>query len=289
MAYNEKDGLKDFFGGMDDINKQNIKCVGEPHKRFNEDALRILRALRLSSKLGFGIDKNTSAAMFKNKDLLKNISAERINKEFNGLILGENTVAVLRDYIDIIKVFIPQISCISENSDELLWSSTLRAIEASQPDLIIRLFFLFKDISYEADKILKGLRYDNNTVLEISRLLSNYNIEIHPTLQNIKIWLNKLGEKTLRQIILIRCIDNLQKGKGIDSFLKIEELLNIIILQKQCYELKDLDLSGQDLFNMGIKDGKQIGEILNRILIMVINDELENKKAQLLNTVRQML
>lgn len=288
LAYNEKDGLIDYFGGVDDILNKTIRCVGNANKRFNEDALRILRALRLSSCIGFEIEKSTSDAIFANKDLLKNIGIERINTEFSKLVLGQTTSKVLRQYIEIIKIFIPQLSYVTDSFDKNIWEITLRAIEMSQPDIVIRLFFLLKEIP-EVKEILKNLKYENKIILEILSLISNYKMKVSTTPQNIKLWLNKLGEKTLRQILLIRCIDFLLTNRPLDTILEIEEILNRIIIEKQCYNLKGLDINGEDLKNLGIKEGKRIGEILTALLMMVINDEIENKKEKLLKFARQML
>lgn len=288
LAYNEKDGLKDFFDGIEDINIKNIRCVGDANIRFNEDALRILRALRLSSCLGFKIEKNTSEAMIDNRLLLNNIAIERTNTEFSKLILGQDASMVLRQYVEIIKVFLPELSFIVDNSDDELWENTLRAIEMSLPDIIIRLFFLFKDIP-EFEKVLKRLKYENKIIFEVCALINNYKIEICSDFQSIKKLLNLLGEKMFRQILLIKCIDNLLKGQSLDVTLDIEENLNQIITEKQCFKLEDLKVDGDDLKSLGIKEGKKTGEVLSKLLDIVINDETENKKDKLLKLARQMI
>ena len=148
LAY---DGLNliDFFNAREDINNKLIRSIGDPNKRFNEDALRILRALRFSSVLGFNIDQLTKKAIFHNKALLNRISSERISSEFNKILTGENASKILEEYKGIIAVFIPEIEqtfSFKQNSpyhDLDVWQHTLKAIKHSEADLIVRLTLFF--------------------------------------------------------------------------------------------------------------------------------------------------
>ena len=123
LAYNQQ-GLIDLFGGAEDIKNKVIKCVGEPNERFNEDGLRILRALRFASVLDFDIDENTSFSIHRNKELLSNISKERISSEFSMLVTGVNYYNIMKGYRDVIEVFIPQVGKISEED----WDNILNSM-----------------------------------------------------------------------------------------------------------------------------------------------------------------
>ena len=152
IAYDFSDGFCDLVGGIKDINNQTIRCIGDAETRFREDALRILRALRFSSVLGFSIEKNTEKAIHKCKDLLKNISAERIREEFTKLICGKNAFSVLQEYSDVISVFIPEIQrCVGFEQKNRhhcydVYTHTLKAVEKSKADAVIRLSLFFHDI-----------------------------------------------------------------------------------------------------------------------------------------------
>lgn len=152
IAFDFENGFCDLVGGTDDIKNQTIRCIGNAETRFREDALRILRALRFSSVLGFSVEETTKIAIHKCKDLLKNISAERIREEFTKLICGKNAYNVLQEFSDVISVFIPEIKkCVNfkqENRHHCydVYTHTLKAVEKSRPDEIIRLSLFFHDI-----------------------------------------------------------------------------------------------------------------------------------------------
>ena len=151
LAYNDEKGLCDFYGGKVDIENKIIRCVGDANKRFNEDALRIMRALRFSSVLGFDIEENTKNAMFNNKHLLKNISSERLAGELVKLLCGANVKKILLEYIDIIGVFIPELLPMKgfeqHNRHHIydVWTHTAVAIENIDASPVLRLAALFHD------------------------------------------------------------------------------------------------------------------------------------------------
>lgn len=142
----------DLFGGIEDIKNGIVRCVGEPEKRFSEDALRILRALRFASVLGFDIDNKTSIAIHKQRDLLKNISVERIMSEFKQLVCGINAVSIIREFRDVIEVFIPEITAMFEFNQNTpyhcydVWEHTLHSVEMIEPEVDLRFTMLFHDI-----------------------------------------------------------------------------------------------------------------------------------------------
>ena len=321
MAYNPQKGLTDFFDGEKNLKSGIIKCVGDADKRFQEDALRIMRAMRFASVLGFEIDKNTSKAMLENKKLLKNISVERIAVELNKMITGKNIKETLTRHIliitEIIPEILPMIGFQQNNPWHYLdvWQHTLTALVNSPADVILRLTMLFHDIGKPdcytqsedktghfyghpqisrdmARKILRRLKYDNNTVETVTQLILYHDAEIQPQKKHIKKWLNKIGEEKFRRLLEVKKADN--KAQSINLAQKklailnnIEFLLNEIIEQKQCFSLKDLAVNGRDLIDIGIAEGSRIGVILNRLINMVIDEKTENDKTKLLEIAKR--
>lgn len=275
LAYNKYE-IIDLFGGIDDIKNKIVRCVGDSNERFNEDGLRILRALRFASVLNFSIDNGTSGSIHKNKKLLNNISKERINTEFNKLIMGSNYQSILLEYRDVIEVFMPEISSFSQ--DELKFRINSMS---SLNSLILRLSVLLYKIE-STDSILMRLKYDNSTFKSVKLLTSYIDEKIYPNPVNVKRWLHNINYVNLCNLIKIK--------KALFEFeyenlTNSEKIMNEIIETKQCYSLKTLAIGGQDLLDAGIPKGKDIGRILDDVLNEVIDGRLENKKDSLLNYI----
>ena len=265
MAYSPVGGIVDFFGGAADLRRGLIKCVGDPDKRFAEDALRVMRALRFASTLGFSIDNYTARAMHENRGLLKKISPERITAELNKLIAGNDIDGLLAEHVGIIEEIIPELRIYA-----------FKSVDSVPNDLYLRLAILLSGAGPGIAKdILTRLKYDNHTVTVITQLILYYEADIPPTGKEIKKWLSKIGEERLRQLIEL---------KGLCAALPV---LNEILEQKQCFSLKGLAVNGKDLIEAGVPEGAEIGAILNRLLSMVIDEEIENDKEKLLLEVVQ--
>lgn len=275
LAYNGNE-IIDLFGGINDIDKKTIKCVGDPDERFNEDGLRILRALRFASVLNFETEKNTSESICKNKYLLNNISMERINTEFNKLLMGDNYQRTILEYRDVIEVFIPELSKIS--LEELKYR--LNAM-SSLNSLIFRLSVLLYKIEGPGS-ILMRLKYDNATIKSVKLLTSNIDGKIYPEFVNVKKWLYSINYVNLYNFIQIK---KALFESEYEELLKVEKIMNEIIETNQCYSLKTLAINGQDLIALGIPKGRNIGEVLNEVLNKVIEGELENNKDSLHNYI----
>jgi len=306
LAYNNTNGIVDLYEGIKDIEYKLIKCVGEPDKRFNEDGLRILRALRFASVLNFEIELNTAISIHKNKDLLTNISSERIAVEFNKLITGINFNNILIEYKDVITVFIPEITNIYN------WENTLSLMSNVSNVLNLKLAVMFHDIgkldnlnnneyikddtyiakrsSDMASNILQNLKYDKEMTNVIKKLVLYYDAEIQPTSKNIKRWLNKTGVDLFEMLLEIKkahikAQDNFVKEKSYDID-QIEFIMADILIKKQCFNLKELAINGKDLIKIGLPAGKYIGELLNELLNMVIDEEIENDKNIMLKYIK---
>ncbi len=316
MAYNHEDGLIDIYGGIKDIELKTVKCVGDPNKRFSEDGLRILRALRFASVLGFEIEYNTSDSIHKNKGLLTNISSERIAIELNKLITGYNFKNILNEYRDVLAVFIPEIERLFNYnkkgiaSECDLWENTLEVMSNVTNDLHLRLATMFHGLginkcyanesgsySYNEDyaekssdialNIMKNLKYDRETEKVVKKLIQYHDVKIQPTSKDIKRWLNKIGIGIFAKLLLIKRAyiqsqKNLRDEKLYD-IRQIELVFNKILEENQCYNLKSLAVNGTDLIEKGLPKGKYIGNMLNELLDLVIDEELENNKEVLIN------
>jgi tRNA nucleotidyltransferase (CCA-adding enzyme) len=275
LAYN-KDGIIDLFGGINDIKNKIIRCVGDPDERFKEDGLRILRALRFASVLNFDIEKNTSESIYKNKDLLNNISSERINTEFNKLIMGSNFHRIFIDYRNVIVVFMPELNGFSH--EELTYRlNAMNLIDS----LILRLSMLLYRTE-EPDKVLTRLKYDNLTIKTVKLLTSAIDEKIYPEPVNIKRWLHRINRENLYNLIKIKKALFKFEYENLNN---AEKVMDEIIEANQCYSLKTLAVGGQDLIDLGIPKGKDIGKILNEVLNKVIEGKLENKKDSLINYI----
>ncbi len=284
LAYN-KDGIVDLFGGISDINNKIIKCVGEPDERFNEDGLRILRALRFASVLDFNIDDKTSLSIRKNKNLLNNISKERISNEFNKLLLGKSFYKIMTDYRDVIEVFISELKSFNHDS----WEKILCSMNHAD-DLVLKLSLLLYKTN-NAENILKNLKYDSSTIKYVKTIVTNKHEEIRDDKIIVKKKLHTIGYENYINLIKFKyAIYKSQPCKYEQELLviqKIEKTINNIVLNKECYNLKMLEINGEDLIREGFSKGIYLGSILNEILELVIEEKIENKKEILIDCIKK--
>jgi len=315
LAYSDETGLIDYFGGQLDIENKTIRCVGEADVRFKEDSLRILRAIRFSSTLGFEIEPITSSSIFKNKELLKNISAERISVELNKLLLGDNVYNVLLEYRDVIAVFIPEIQPTFDFEQRnphhslTVYNHIIKSVESVPKDLILRLTMLLHDIgkpqcftldnmnighfkghpeiSAQMSKvILKRLKYDNATIHKVVNLILEHDNRYPPNRRSIKRFMEKYDYGFLKCQNKVRLADctaqslYMRKEK-LKEIHDVEEMAKDILKDNECFKLHDLVINGDDLISLGAPSGKEIGEILNTLLELVIDEKIKNKKQEL--------
>ncbi|MBQ8826497.1 MAG: HD domain-containing protein [Oscillospiraceae bacterium] len=321
MAYNPKSGLIDEYDGQKDLFRRRIRCVGDPNKRFEEDALRIMRALRFSSCLGFDIDKDTSDAIHSKKALLAEVASERIAKELNRLITGRSPEKILVDYSDVINVFIPEIrSCIGFEQHSRyhvydVWTHTAVAVEHSGNDLDVRLALLLHDIAKPeccrfdeegnghfpnheresaavAESILKRLHYSNETIKCVTELIKyHYATPVDDKIV-VKRLLSAVGPQYFFKLLEVMKGDSRAKQsfcfERVQILENMEKKANEIIDSKECINISQLDINGVDIMELGA-DGRQIGEILDRLLNMVIEGKCDNIKASLLEQAKVLL
>ncbi len=315
LAYNDKTGIIDLFGGVEDIEKGLIRAVGNADKRFKEDALRIMRALRFSSVLSFDIEEKTKKALFENKELLKNVSAERIYAELSKLLMGDNVFDVLVNYKEIIAYIIPELEPILDISQNTkwhiydVWQHTAKSVESAPKDAALRYAMLFHDIGKAftkttdensidhfkghqkisaeyAQAAFKRLKAPNTVCDRAMAVIPIHDIHISTQRKNIKKMLSRLGENTLKDLIAVKTADKLAQnpsltGSELENLKLTQEVLNSIIESGEPFTVKDLALNGNDLMQLGFH-GVQIGGVLNYLLDLVVSDETENNKSSLL-------
>ncbi len=321
MAYSRKDGILDLFGGKQDIENRIIRAVGNPDLRFKEDALRIMRALRFASVLGFKIEENTEKAIFDNRNLLKNIAGERIFAELTKLLTGDNVLQVLDAYREVIGVIIPELkpafSCAQNNPWHIytVYGHIIHAVAAAPKDKIIRLAMLLHDIgkpsvkttdeqgidhfrthacagSELAKNVLRRFKVSNEVYDKITTL-----IYYHQAVENVdeikvKRWLARIGADYTKALFQVRTADllahNPEKiGYEVKRLKELQDELDEILAAGCAFKISDLAVNGNDLLELGFKQGKEIGERLNTVLQLVVEDMLENDKQKIMEYLKQ--
>ncbi|MBR2916915.1 MAG: CCA tRNA nucleotidyltransferase [Clostridia bacterium] len=321
LAYNEKTGLIDYFGGERDIENMIIRAIGDPDTRFSEDALRIMRAIRFASVLSFTIEEKTRLSIHKNALLLDNIAKERIAVEFNKLLLGDYVEKILHEYKDIIAVFIPEIIPTFDFDQRNfhhhldVWRHIVLGVSSSPKLIYVRLAMLFHDIEKPsclkfdsrgighfsghpqkgqdtAEEVLKRLKYDNTTIKIVSFLVRYHDAPLPADKTEIKKWLMKY-QKTLVQLLFeVKISDNLAKNRNFPARLveakEGRAILRKIITNNECYSLSQLDIKGDDLIKAGFPKSPELGDTLDKLLLSVIEEKCQNKKEELLKLAKEM-
>ena len=265
MAYNERSGLVDLFSGEEDLSCRVIRAVGLAEKRFEEDALRILRALRFASKLDFEIEEKTSRAIFEKAHLLSKVAKERIYAEWVKLLSGKGAYRIINEYKEIIKLFIPDLGDFILPEKEGFLSL----------DFELRFISLFEEAGAQAFvNAADALRADNKIKLLGKTLLENLCAELSSEYK-MKLILSKIGKENTKKLIKLRAV----LGKASESE---EELFEKIIKSGACFCLADMKASGHELAALGIV-GTRTGEILAKMLDSVMAGEIPNERAALLS------
>ncbi|MCI8580507.1 MAG: CCA tRNA nucleotidyltransferase [Dorea sp.] len=317
MAYNEKEGLVDIFGGLTDLKEKRIRCVGDAKQRFLEDALRILRGIRFAAQLGFSIEDETRAGMRELAPTLRKISAERIQAELIKMLVSDRPGLLLEAYeLGITAQFLPEFDRLMKTEQETphhmynVGEHTIHAIENVRTDKILRLTMLlhdmgkpalktmdvsgrahFKKHAFESEKIagnvLRRLRFDNDTLRKVTRLVYYHDYRMPAEAENVRRAVNRIGEDLFSYYMEVRRADVLaqsmyRREEKIRNLDEIEELYSDIVKKEQCVSLKKLAVTGKDLIEAGMEPGKEIGKKLNELLELVIEKPELNTKKELL-------
>ena len=320
MAYHPDEGVVDCFGGQADLAARVIRCVGDAKTRFEEDGLRILRAIRFASVLGFCVEKETERAVHACRHLLGNIANERIREEFCKLLCGKDAVKILREFSDVAAVFLPELAPsfgfeqFSKYHCYDVWEHTLCALEEERTgELVTRLGILFHDIGKPScfmkdekgghfpkhaeasveltDAIMRRLRFDNVTRELVLKLVKCHDVPLIPEPKHVKRAILRFGEYGLRTLLEIQRCDRLahapEHAMLPPSLEQIPRIMEEIRAENACLSLKDLAVKGDDLLALGYPSGKEVGEILQRLLDAVIDGELPNERKALLESIKK--
>lgn len=314
IAYSPKEGFVDPFGGEKDIADGVIRCVGDPDMRFREDGLRVMRAVRFASELGFTIEQRTAEAVHGQKAMLDIVSAERIAVELNKTLLGGGAGRVLEEYSDVFCRFIPELEpCIGfdqRNPHHIydVFTHITHVVDAAPAEKDLRLAALLHDIGKPrcftldekgighfyghaaisaeiARSVLKRLKYDNATIGKVKTLVKYHSYQPEPTEKAVRRALNKLGEEDFFDLLDLKRADN--KGQAPEyiyrqkDFDELERIAREIIAKDECFSLKDLAVGGKDLIDAGCTQGPDVGKALNELLEQVMDGKLPNEKDSL--------
>lgn len=266
IAYSDDDGIVDLFGGIDDIENKIIRAVGDPKKRFCEDALRIMRGVRFASTLGFSVEEKTALAMNETKKLLSNISAERKFSELKKLLCGKNCKFVLENYGYVITAIIPELSC-----EDV--TKAARLIEKCPQSVPVRLAALLK-CTDKYESIIKSFKPDNFTFKRTKMLIEYCSKPLSDDTVSVAGYINELKKEGLDELLILKAYDGYDTD-GIKS--KAEYIVN----KKIPVNISELNICGDELILLGAKKGKPLGNLLIKILYAVQNEYVENKNSEL--------
>ena len=322
MAYNEQSGLVDIFGGIRDIEQGVIRCVGNAEERFTEDALRMLRAVRFSAQLGYRIEDKTRQAIRKLAPNLKLISAERIQTELVKLVTSAHPDYLRTAYeTGITEQILPEFDlCMktAQNNPHHCYSvgeHILHSMQEIAPDKVLRLGMLFHDIgkpqTLTVDEegithnkghaivgekmtkaILRRLKFDNNTIDKVSKIVLYHDQEIGLTDSGVRRAVNRMGEDFFPILFDVRRADiraqsDYKREDKLQKLAYIKEIYNGILNRQECLTLKDLAVTGSDLIALGIPAGKGIGVLLKELLEIVLEEPERNTREELLSICKE--
>jgi tRNA nucleotidyltransferase (CCA-adding enzyme) len=316
MALDENEGLIDLFGGRKDLQNHMVRAVGDPARRFEEDALRILRGLRFASRLDFAIEQETARAMVAERERLLGISAERVFTELKGILIGQAAGRILRDFAPILFTILPELAPMagfeqhSPYHDSDVWGHTIRALEASPADVVFRLALLFHDCGKPAcftrdetgrghfyghpqksrelaEGALRRLKCDTATLDRVLYLIERHDTWLPETEKNMRRFLLHEDVDRVRDLLAVQRCDALAhapvgRDPALRNIEKWEQLLNAVLAQKPCLSLKTLAVSGDDLLSLGMAPGPVVGRLLNDMLREVADGTLKNDREALL-------
>jgi len=323
MAMGSGGGVIDPFGGQADLKNELIRAVGDPDARFKEDALRIMRALRFSSVLGFEIEKNTEISLFENRLLLNEISKERISDELKKLLCGKNVLDVLLKYKEIFGVIIPELEptfgFLQKTPHHVydVWEHTARAVSDCESfDYVFSFALLLHDVAkpkmlkYDdvgvahfkghaaegasmAHDILSRLHFPKRDIGRVADLIQHHDVRFAPDTKTVRRAIAEHGVDFLRDLIVIQRADaRSHSGDSKDaSLLRLQKFEEILNAQENIapQSVKDLKISGDDLLTLGMKSGPEIKSILLKLLMLVADQEIQNERGELLNMAKELI
>lgn len=318
LAYNTENGLIDYFGGTEDLNNKIIRAVGEPNKRFQEDALRMLRAIRFAASLDFDIEEKTLEAIKANCKLIENVSNERIRDELCKILISNNSKKALRTFKEtkILRFILPELQVTvgfnqqNPHHDKDVFEHILAVVEMCPPEINLRVAGLLHDIAkpycftidkegighfYGHDKkgvilseqILRRMKFDNQSISKISILVKEHmNILTKPTDASVKRLINRVSKDLIHDLFALQRADALGSHfpeVRLNEINRVEEKTNSILESKVPLSIKELSVNGGDIMKeFSLKSGQEIGEMLKFLLNKVLDNPEFNSREKLL-------
>ena len=320
LAYDGKGEIIDLYGGISDINAKIIKTVGDPEKRFGEDALRILRAVRFASVLGFKIEENTLNAAIKLKSNLQAVSKERIFAELEKILQGEYVIDTLMNYSEIIFEIVPELRPCYKFEQHInrhkydVYEHIVRSVGAVDNEKKLRLAMFFHDSGkpqkffidengtghfYNHSEVsaaitldaLKRLKAPNKLINEVVWLVANHHLDMKNDRIKLKRLLSEHGEERIAALLRVKCADCMAKGtddaeQTSDEIKRIKNTIDEILRSGECLTVSDLAVGGDDLAELGFK-GESIGKTLQALLNDVICGNLPNERERLIKSAKK--
>ena len=313
MAWSEN-GLVDLFGGQADLEHHIIRCVGHPDRRFEEDALRLLRGLRLAAQLNFTIHPDTAAAIRRHTPQLAHVAWERIAAEFVRLLCSPGAGRVLLEFPEVVAQIIPELAPAvgfdQKNSHHIydVYTHSVRAMEQMPPRPTLRLAALLHDVGKPstfsldqqgvghfyghpkvsaalADRALVRLRLDNATRERAVALVARHDLPVEPTERWAGRWLSRLGEEVFFDLLALKRGDALacapREADGLEPLDRAEEIARALLSRRPCLTLRDLAVNGRDAMAAGLS-GPAVGKALNALLEQAAEGTIPNDRALLL-------
>ena len=320
IAYNPKTGYVDYNNGQADLQSRVVRCVGEPSKRFSEDALRILRAVRFAAKLEFTVDARTEIAALDNKELLKNLSAERVRDELSGFIVCKNAGVLLLRYRELFFQIIPELAPCdgfdqhNPNHNHDVLGHIAETVNRIGPELVLRLaallhdigkppcftmdngrgrFFGHMEVSAEmARGIMTRLHYSAKLIDTVCILVENHDKPYYNTPQSARRWLNRMGSKNVLYLVKLKKADCLAHDPSYHNRLyriaSFRRAVTEALQRNDCYSLSRLAVGGRDINSaLGLEPGRYTGEILEHLLNLIIEGEADNNKQELMALAKE--
>lgn len=322
MAWNPWEGLVDCFGGQEDLKQGMIRCVGDPDRRFQEDGLRILRALRFAARYGFSLEEKTAMALRQRAGLLEAISHERIFAELVGILTAPGVKQILRDYREVFAVILPEIVPMFDHPQYNyhhcydVWEHTLHAVGVVEPTVALRLTMLLHDSGkprcftrdtrgvghfhghplesvHIARGILNRLRCDHQLRDNVLKLIEWHDKVRIFTRKSVHKMLAALGPEQSRQLFQVMRADTMAQNPAtrpekLAGLARGEALLEELIGENACCTLRQLAVKGNDLMAEGEVPGKRLGKLLEELLTAVVEERVENDREALLALYREL-
>lgn len=319
MAYAPERGLRDYFGGQEDLARGMIRAVGDPALRFQEDALRILRGLRFAAVLEFSLEKETENAARRYASRLQEVSAERVFQELGKLLCGPGAGRILLAYPDILCQIIPELgpmvgfSQCSQYHCYDVYTHTAVAVDHVPPNLPLRLAMLLHDVGKPdtfskgedgqghfyghahrgvelAETILTRLRVPRKLREQVLTLVRFHDAQVEETPQRVRRWLNKLGPELFFDLMAIQrgdaagqapaCCTRVQRAD------RLEAMAREILAEGTCLTIQSLSVNGRDLLSLDYR-GPEIGRALRQLLDGVLEGKVTNEKKDLLQWLKE--